>query len=75
MEYVEGRTLETLMQNGRIPIEAGVQYIRQTLAALEYAHEQGVVHRDVNPANLIITPQRHRYAPLCWARLGSWVYD
>jgi hypothetical protein len=56
MEFVEGRTLEALMQNGRIPMETGVEYIRQTLAALQYAHDQGVVHRDVNPANLIITP-------------------
>jgi eukaryotic-like serine/threonine-protein kinase len=56
MEFLEGQTLETILKRGRLPLESGIQYIRQTLLALQYAHQQGVVHRDVNPANLIITP-------------------
>lgn len=55
MEFLEGRTLENLLRQGSLQVASGVQYIRQTLSALGYAHRQGVVHRDVNPANLIIT--------------------
>jgi len=55
-EFLEGETLERLLSRGRLPIETGIEYIRQTLSALAYAHDQGVVHRDVSPANLIITP-------------------
>src|SRR5580658_6837805 len=53
MEYVEGQTLESMLSAGRIPIDTGIGYIKQILSALQYAHRQGVVHRDVTPANVI----------------------
>ncbi len=56
MELIEGRTLESVLKEGRVPIETGLNYVRQILAALNYAHALGVVHRDVTPANLIIGP-------------------
>jgi eukaryotic-like serine/threonine-protein kinase len=55
MEYIEGQTLESLFQTGRLPLEAGAGYVKQVLAALGYAHGHGIVHRDVNPANVMIT--------------------
>ena len=55
MEFVEGRSLEKLLQSGRLPIQAGIDYICQTLSGLQYAHARGVVHRDVTPGNLIVT--------------------
>ena len=54
MELVAGESLEKKLRNGPVSRSAGIEYIRQTLSALEYAHQQGVVHRDVTPANLII---------------------
>lgn len=56
MELVEGQTLESVLKKGRIPLQQGVDYVRQTLSALQYAHARAVIHRDVTPANLIITP-------------------
>jgi serine/threonine-protein kinase len=55
-EFIDGETLEKLLSRGRLSIENGVEYIRQILSALSYAHEQGVIHRDINPANIIIAP-------------------
>ena len=55
VELVEGRTLEAIMLEGRLAIGTGIEYIRQILRALGHAHEQGVVHRDVTPANVIVT--------------------
>src|ERR1700678_1479632 len=55
MEFIDGQTLESMLIAGRIPIDTGIGYITQILAALRYAHQQGVVHRDVPPANVIIT--------------------
>jgi eukaryotic-like serine/threonine-protein kinase len=55
MEYVEGETLESMLAVGRLPIDTGIGFIKQLLLALQYAHQQGVVHRDVTPANVIIT--------------------
>jgi serine/threonine protein kinase len=54
-EFVDGRTLESLLSAGRLPIDMGIGYIKQILSALGYAHQQGVVHRDVTPANVIVT--------------------
>jgi serine/threonine protein kinase len=55
MEFIEGQTLESMFGGGRLPLDTGVGYIRQMLSALGYAHQQGVVHRDVTPANVMVT--------------------
>ena len=55
MEFVEGQTLENLLQQGRPELETGIDYVRQTLEALSYAHHDGVIHRDVSPSNLMVT--------------------
>ena len=55
LEFVEGQTLESLLAQRRPPLETGIDYVRQTLEALHYAHHNGVIHRDVSPANLMIT--------------------
>ncbi len=56
MEYVEGTTLEKMMDAGRIPIEKALDFTVHVLSALSYAHERGVIHRDLKPANMMITP-------------------
>src|SRR5262245_25872320 len=55
MEYVEGSTLENLLQQGTISVGESIGYIQQVLEALHYAHERGVVHRDIKPANIMRT--------------------
>ncbi len=54
MRYVEdSRTLRDLIQEGT-PLESLVDYIIQVADALNYAHERGVIHRDVKPSNILI---------------------
>ena len=55
MEYVEGEGLdEVLRREGRVQPSRAIELAQQACAALEYAHTQGVVHRDVKPANLLL---------------------
>lgn len=57
MEYVPGHTLSDLVKrNGRMPLARAVRVVVDVLGALEYAHRQGVVHRDIKTANVIVTP-------------------
>ena len=57
MEYVEGMGLrEYLNRNARFELTQVAAIMTQLLQALAFAHAQGVVHRDVKPANLILTP-------------------
>jgi tRNA A-37 threonylcarbamoyl transferase component Bud32 len=56
MEFVEGVTLAQLVrERGPLPVPLACAYARQAAEALQHAHEHGLVHRDVKPANLMLT--------------------
>ncbi len=54
MELLEGDSLGSLLESGRLPAERACAIVAQVAEALDYAHERGVVHRDVKPANILI---------------------
>jgi serine/threonine-protein kinase len=55
MEYLDGRTLkELLVRNGPTPIPIAIDYARQILGALAFAHRGGIVHRDIKPHNIVV---------------------
>jgi beta-lactam-binding protein with PASTA domain/tRNA A-37 threonylcarbamoyl transferase component Bud32 len=55
MEYLDGRTLKELITaRGPAPIHLAVDYARQILAALRFAHRHGIVHRDIKPHNVLV---------------------
>ncbi len=57
MEYVEGRTLrEVLRTEGRMLPQRALEIVADVCAALDYSHEQGIVHRDIKPGNVMLTP-------------------
>jgi len=57
MEFIEGITLHELMAEKRVlPADEVIQLARQICCGLDYAHSNGIVHRDVKPANIMITP-------------------
>jgi eukaryotic-like serine/threonine-protein kinase len=56
MEYVDGRLLKDVIKEG--PIEQGeaLRITQEVLTALEYSHRAGLVHRDIKPGNIMVTP-------------------
>ncbi|GAC1397556.1 MAG: hypothetical protein NVSMB49_03510 [Ktedonobacteraceae bacterium] len=58
MPYVSGGTLrDELEREGQLPLVRVVNYLDQLAAALDVAHEHGVIHRDIKPANILMTPE------------------
>ena len=57
MEYVPGVDLLRLVRKtGPLPVTDAVYYVRQAAEGLQHAHEQGLIHRDVKPSNLMVSP-------------------
>ena len=57
MEYVKGRTVASLLTTGEpVPIAEAVQVVTGVLSALEYSHHEGIIHRDIKPGNVMLTP-------------------
>jgi serine/threonine-protein kinase len=56
MEHVEGRLLKDIIAEGPLPAPEAARIIEGVLTALEYSHRAGVVHRDIKPGNIMVTP-------------------
>jgi serine/threonine-protein kinase len=62
MRYVDGPTLaQRLKDDGPLSVDETVRVLTPVADALDTAHEQGLIHRDVKPANILISQRRHVY--------------
>lgn len=59
MEWIEGRSLSSVLDESggnALDLDTSLRIVRQTASALDYAHQRGVIHADVKPGNIVITP-------------------
>jgi serine/threonine-protein kinase len=55
MEFLDGRSLkELIVGRGAAPVNVAIEYTRQILSALRFAHRHGIVHRDIKPHNVLV---------------------
>lgn len=54
MEWIQGRTLSSLLQDGPLPPKRAASFLQSVAEALHHAHGQGVLHRDIKPGNILI---------------------
>src|ERR671931_335372 len=73
MEYLDGRTLkELILTRGPAPIPIAIDYVRQILAALRFAHRNAIVHRDIKPHNVLVDAEgRLKVTDFGIARAGA----
>ena len=58
MEYVEGHTVKELISDGTaVPINEAIEIVSGVLSALQYSHANHLVHRDIKPGNIMLTPE------------------
>jgi serine/threonine-protein kinase len=60
MEFLSGRTLQSLLdEERRLPMDRAVEIMIQVCAALSVAHDNGIIHRDIKPDNIMLVPSRN----------------
>ncbi len=58
MEFIDGPTVKKLLrEKGRLPYRQSLEIITQAAKALEFAHENGIIHRDIKPDNIMLTSE------------------
>ncbi len=57
MEWIEGQTLEQKIVQGPLPEAETLKYVNQVGQALTFLHQQGLIHREVKPSNVIVRPE------------------
>ena len=73
MEFLDGRTLkELIVGHGAAPVRVAIEYARQILSALRFAHRHGIVHRDIKPHNVLVDAEgRVKVTDFGIARAGT----
>src|SRR6184192_1832404 len=73
MEYLDGRSLkELIVSRGPAPVNIAIDYARQILAAIRFAHRHGIVHRDIKPHNVLVDAEgRVKVTDFGIARAGA----
>jgi serine/threonine protein kinase len=73
MEFLDGRSLkELIVSRGPAPINVSIDYTRQILGALRFAHRNGIVHRDIKPHNVLVDSEgRLKVTDFGIARAGA----
>jgi len=61
MKFISGGPLSALIRQGPIPVERSVAILKPVASALDYAHDAGIVHRDVKPANVLLVEDGTAY--------------
>src|SRR5687767_1312397 len=60
MELLEGKSLDKVLDQGKLPIDRAVSIVKQMLAGLDAAHKLGIAHRDVKPENVMLVERDGR---------------